>query len=434
MCGAAQVSGGQGGRWVADSGYGPEEGNMTSDRLIEKAGSYLQRLCVGIPSRRVGCEGNRAATDLFARIVSSFAFRTESPEFDCIDWSQEGAHLTADRASFRVFVSPYSLGCRVRAPLVVVSTVEEMEDAEVSDKIVLLRGDIAKEQLMPKNFPFYNPDHHKRIIRSLEAREPRAIIAATSRDFVMVGSQYPFPLFEDGDFDIPSVYMTEEEGNRLAEHAGKEIWLESRAHRIPAKGCNVIARKGADPNRRVVVFAHVDARIGTPGANDNASGVIALLLLAELLAGYSGDLGIEIVALNGEDYFSNPGEQEYLAANAGKFGEIILGVNLDDLGYYRGKVAYSLYDCPSGIGSSIRTAFSNYDALVEGEPWDQGDHGLFLMNQRPALAMTSELLTELMAEITHTPRDRPEMVDPAKLVEVALALRDLLLALDQQRA
>jgi aminopeptidase YwaD len=68
--------------------------------------------------------------------------------------------------------------------------------------------------------------------------------------------------------------------------------------------------------------------------------------------------------------------------------------------------------------------------MVEGEPWYQGDHGLFLMNQRPALAITSELVMELMAEITHTPKDRPETVDAAKLVHVAMALRDLLLHLD----
>ena len=405
---------------------------MTSDRLTEKAESYLQRLCVEIPSRRVGSEGNRAATDFFARIVSSCGFETESPEFDCIDWSHDDVHLTVDGVSFEAFASPYSLGCHVSAPLVVAATVEELEATEVSNEIILLRGDIAREQLMPKNFTFYNPDHHKRIVKLLETKKPRAIIAATTQDLVMVGSMYPFPLIEDGDFGIPSVYMTEEEGNRLAEHAGKEISLESRANRIPAKGCNVIACKGANPDRRVVLFAHIDAKIGTPGAIDNASGVIVLLLLAELLADYSGNLGIEIVAMNGEDYYSSPGEQQYLTINAGRFDEIILGINLDDVGYHKGNVAYSLYDCPSDIATSIQEVFSVYQDIVEGEPWYQGDHGLFLINKIPALAITSELLNEVMAEITHTPKDRPEIVDTTKLVCAALALRDLLLHLDQQ--
>jgi aminopeptidase YwaD len=358
--------------------------------------------------------------------VSSFGFETKAPEFDCIDWSQDGVELAAGGASFEAFASPYSLGCQVSAPLLVISTMEELEAAEASDKIVLLCGDLAKEQLMPKSFPFYNPDHHRRIIHVLETKNPRALVAATSRDVEMVGSIYPFPLFEDGDFDIPSVYMTDEEGIRLAEYAGKDVSLESRTERIPAIGCNVIARKGTDIGRRVVLLAHIDARMGTPGANDNASGVVVLLLLAELLSDYSGRLGIEIVAMNGEDYYSNPGEQQYVALNADRFHEILLGVNLDDVGYHKGRVAYSLYNCPPEIANSIRNTFSAYAGLTEGEPWYQGDHGLFLLNRRPALALTSELLGELMREITHTPDDRLEVVDPAKLVTIALALRDLL--------
>jgi len=313
----------------------------------------------------------------------------------------------------------------------VVATIEELEVKAISDKLVLLRGEIAKEQLMPKNFPFYNPDQHKRVIQSLETKKPQAIIAATSRDVVMVGSQYPFPLFEDGDFDIPSVYMTEEEGNKLAGHAGEEISLMIQAQRMPSKGCNVIARKGTNPNRRIVLFAHIDSRMGTPGANDNASGVIVMFLLSELLADYSGNLGVEIVALNGEDYYSNPGEKLYLSLNAGRFDEIVLGINVDDVGYYKGNVAYSLYDCPPDIAASIHKVFSLNKGMVKGEAWYQGDHGLFLLNKRPALAITSELLGELMAKITHTPKDSPDIIDTSKLVTVASALRDLLLHLDQ---
>ncbi|HZD56765.1 MAG TPA: M28 family peptidase, partial [Anaerolineales bacterium] len=228
----------------------------------------------------------------------------------------------------------------------------------------------------------------------------------------------------------PSVYMTEEEGQRLAGYAGKQVTLESRARRIPSTGCNVIARKGAGPEHRAVLFAHIDAKPGTPGALDNASGIVVLLLLAELLADYSGNLGIEIAALNGEDYYSGVGEQEYLRMNSGRFRQIVLGINLDGAGYHRGKTAYSLYDCPPAMADAIRKAFSTYEDLVEGEPWYQGDHGLFLMNGRPALAITSERFVEILSEIAHTAKDRPEIVDSFKLVKVALALRDVLMDLD----
>jgi aminopeptidase YwaD len=191
----------------------------------------------------------------------------------------------------------------------------------------------------------------------------------------------------------------------------------------------VIARKGANHTRRVVVCAHIDAHIGSPGASDNASGVVALLLLAELLADYRGNLGVEILAMNGEDYYAASGENQYVARNAGKFDEIVLGINLDDIGYHKGKVAYSLYDCPAEIARAIRDAFSAHADLIEGPLWYQSDHSIFLLNQRPALAITSEHLAELMGEITHTPKDTPEIVDVAKLVNVAAALRDLILVL-----
>jgi aminopeptidase YwaD len=245
------------------------------------------------------------------------------------------------------FASPYSPGCRVEAPLVVVNNVAELETATLTGKIVLLHGEIAGEQLMPKNFPFYNPDHHQKIIALLENKQPQAIVAATTQDAAMVGSGiYPFPLIEDGDFDIPSVYMTAKEGERLAACARQVVSLENRAQRIPASGVHVIARQGTYPGRRVVLFAHIDAKMGTPGAADNASGVIILLLLAELLATYTGSLSVEIVPLNGEDHYNSPGEQYDLAANAGRFDEILLGTNIDGVGFHRGNAAYSLYNCP----------------------------------------------------------------------------------------
>jgi aminopeptidase YwaD len=380
----------------------------------------------------VGSEGNRLATRFFGGVVSSFGFSTESVPFDCIDWTREGAELSAGGARFDVSPSPYSLGCRASAPLVVVSSIQELEAAHISGRIVLMRGELAREQIMPKGFPFYNPDHHRHIVHVLESAKPEAIVCATSRDVEMVGAQYPFPLFEDGDFDIPSVYMTEEEGLRLAARAGQETTVESRAWRIPATGDNVTARKAGSGSKRIVLFAHIDARLDTQGANDNASGVVVLLLLAELLAGYSGRLGIELVAMNGEDYYAAPGEKQYLAANEGRFDEVLLGINLDDVAYYRGKIAYSLYGCEGDLAGAIRTTLARHEDLIEGPAWYQGDHGLFLMNQVPALAVTSELLDELMSTITHTPRDTVDIVDPSKAVSLARALHELLLHLSGQ--
>jgi aminopeptidase YwaD len=193
-----------------------------------------------------------------------------------------------------------------------------------------------------------------------------------------------------------------------------------------------VARKGIDAARWVVLSAHIDAKRGTPGALDNAAGVVVLLLLAELLHDHDGRLGIELVALNGEDYYAAPGEISYLEHNRGKMGDILLNINLDAPGYRVGSIAYSLYECPKALAAAIRGTLSGRAGIIEGDPWYQGDHMVFVQNQVPALAITSEHFMDIETSVAHTALDTPELVDPHKLVGVALALRGLLLALDRE--
>jgi len=403
------------------------------NELNNKSQSYLHKLCVEIPTRQVGSQGNRDATDLFADVVASYGFRIERQEFDCMDWTEDGVDLVVDGERFEAHASPYSLGCKVQAPLDVISTVKELEAADLTGKIALLQGEIAKEQLMPKIFPFYNPDEHKAIYQLLESRQPSAIISATSKNPSLAGAVYPFPLIEDGDFDIPSIYMTDQEGDRLSKFAGRQVTLASRATRIPSSGSNVIGRKGPKTDEKVVFFAHIDAKKGTPGAIDNATGVIILMLLSELLADYDGELEIEFVALNGEDYYAAPGEILWVQSNQGRFEQIILGFNMDGVGYREGNTAYSLYGLTDEVANMVRSELSRLPNMIEGQPWYQSDHSLFIQNGRPAVAFTSDAFDALWTEIAHTLKDRPEIIDPARLVDVALGLKAVLYRLGDKQ-
>ena len=389
---------------------------MKNSPHTQKALDYLHRLCVDIPSRATGRPGNQRAVDWFAQTIAGFGFIVETPPFDCMDWSAESASLTVGDETFAAQASPYSLGCDVRGPLMVIRTLDELEQTDCGGAVLLLRGDIARESLMPKNFPFYNPEEHQHIYRLLESQNPAAIITATSGD----------ALIEDGDFDIPSVYMNTFEGEWLADHAGQTAHVVSRAQRTPATGSNVIALKPGDTDQRIVVMAHIDAKAGTPGALDNAAGVVTLLLLAEMLSGYKGHHSIEIVAVNGEDYYANSGEIDYLHRNMDAFDQIELCINLDGLGYIEGRTAYSLYACPPDLSAVIRTGVASFAGLFEGEHWYQGDHMILVMQQRPALALTSERIIELSSGILHTAQDTPALVDPKRLVEVAHAVREVI--------
>jgi ribosomal protein S2 len=48
------------------------------------------------------------------------------------------------------------------------------------------------------------------------------------------------------------------------------------------------------------------------------------------------------------------------------------------------------------------------------------------MNGRPALALTSELVAEIMCEYVHTERDTPEIIDLEKVAAAAQALYQLI--------
>ena len=112
------------------------------------------------------------------------------------------------------------------------SSIEQLEDAKIRGAVALLHGEIAAHQVMPRNFPFYNPESHQRLYRALDRFEPAAVIAATGVDPEMVGSQYPFPLFEDGDLLIPSAYMKDVDGERLRGREGETVTVHIDSERI----------------------------------------------------------------------------------------------------------------------------------------------------------------------------------------------------------
>jgi aminopeptidase YwaD len=325
-------------------------------------------------------------------------------------------------ATFRVHTSPYSLGVVGTGPLVVVSTLDELASRQLTGSIVVLRGEIAAQPLTPKAYPFYQVEEHSRLIAILESASPVAVVAATGRCPEMAGAVHPFPLIEDGDFRIPSGYIEEEFGSTLANLDGRPATIELNGQRRPSVARNVVGRRGRQ-NGRITMIAHVDTKVGTPGALDNAAGVTTLLLLAEMLD-RSVPTGVELLVVNGEDYYSAAGEVHYLREHGKGLDAVALAVNVDGAGYREGRTVYSLYGCEGGLVTHARQVFDRH-GLIEGGQWWQSDHVVFAMQERPAIALTSERQDIILHEVIHTADDTVEQVDAGLLVQSAQALRDL---------
>ena len=101
---------------------------------------------------------------------------------------------------------------------------------------------------------------------------------------------------------------------------------------------NIIARFGPAGGERVVVGAHYDSHLNTPGADDNASGVAGLIELARLLAKAELKRPVELVAYTLEEppYFrtAEMGSAQHARALKEHGVPVRLMLSLEMLGFY----------------------------------------------------------------------------------------------------
>jgi aminopeptidase YwaD len=221
--------------------------SMSLNAEAAKARGYLEILCSVKPSRRLGSAGNRSATDFFIKAVKPWGYDIDATPFACLDFESGGASLACEGRAYEVFASPFTMGCEVTARLVSASTVTELQKSRCKGKILLMKGDLCSEHLMPRNYPFYNPEHHQQIIALLDKKQPAAIVTATGKNPALMGALYPYPLFDDGDFDIPSVYCTDVIGGAIAAVAGNEV---QPVYRRPAHPGHGLQRGRPEESRR----------------------------------------------------------------------------------------------------------------------------------------------------------------------------------------
>lgn len=387
-----------------------------SDQLVHDIATYLEQLC-SYPDRHVGGEGNQAANALCSEVLQRCGFEVQELEFDCLEWERGVSRLSVGDMVLEVHPGPYSRPFEGTGPLRLVSTETELEESARPGDILVVHGPLAKGQLTPKNYPFYSVESHQRIVEIIERVQPAAIVAATPMNPAVAGGVYPFPWIEDGDLEIPHSFVKDVEGERLLAFDGVEASLYIVSRPVPARGVQLVARKPGSGAGRIVVFAHIDSKDGSPGALDNAAGVAALLGLATLLKDFRPTGTIEIVPLNGEDYYAASGHMVYLGQPQG-LDDVEFGINVDGAGFRDAVIEYSTYGVAPEF-ASLAGACAERFGLAQGEAWVQGDHSLLVMRGIPALAVTSSNVFFIASTVAHTERDLPALVDPASLERVS---------------
>jgi Iap family predicted aminopeptidase len=376
---------------------------------------HLEQLCVRIGPRPVGSAANQTAADYIRRIFEESDNNSVVKEqsFAAPVWEKQVTCLEFDGEKLAARANVFSLPGDVAGPMVAMGTLAELEVAELAGRIALMHGELTQGGISARN-AIYFPEQHQRIMELLEQKQPQAVITVNSKvgcfERIMV----------DAEFPIPSVTVPAEVGLVLLRHRDRSVRLKIDGHRSPGQYRNIVGRKVGDRPEWIVLCAHFDTKLETPGAWDNASGVAVLLALVQTLAKKELAIGVEWVAFNGEE-MGGLGDVEYWRQRAAEIDQILGVINVDAVGQSVGVNSVTAFGGSQSWQEHVADLVQRYPGVAWVEPWYESNHSGFLWRGIPCVAVSSLG----SADVLHLPTDTIDWMSPAKLVEVVLLVSEL---------
>jgi aminopeptidase YwaD len=376
---------------------------------------HLEQLSVKIGPRPVGSEANQAAADYIQRVFgeSDSNLVVEEQPFAAPTWEEQATYLEFDSEKLAARANVFSLPCDVVGPMVAMGTLAELEAAELVGRIALMHGELTQGGISARN-AIYFPKQHQRIMELLEQKQPQAVITVNSKvgcfERIMV----------DAEFPIPSVTVPAEIGLALLRYRDRSLRLKIDSHRSPGLFRNIVGTKAGSRPERIVLCAHFDTKLETPGAWDNASGVAVLLALAQILAKKELTIGVEWVAFNGEE-MGGLGDVEYWRRRAAETDRILGVINVDAVGQSVGVNSVTAFGGSQSWQEQVADLAKMYSSVAWVEPWYESNHSGFLWRGIPCVAVSSLGA----ADVLHLPTDTIDWLSPAKLVEVVSLVSEL---------
>ncbi|MDB5711070.1 MAG: hypothetical protein JWL96_3140 [Sphingomonas bacterium] len=233
-------------------------------------------------------------------------------------------------------------------------------------------------------------------------------------------------------------------------------WFEADDRR--ARNIEVMIRPGVPDSRTLVVGAHYDSAYDAPGANDNGSGVAALLELARAMSRLDrrAMMRFRMVFFVNEEppYFQTHKMGSYVyATHLAQTGEPVAGMlALETIGYYNDRPHSQRYPFPLdllypdkgnfialvGMTSSrgfVRKATGAFretahfpsvggsaPGFLQGIDWS--DHWSFAQVRVPALMVTDTAVFRY--RFYHATGDTPDKVDYDRLAQVVTGLNEVI--------
>ncbi|MHB1414406.1 MAG: M20/M25/M40 family metallo-hydrolase [Chloroflexota bacterium] len=382
---------------------------VTSGTEISGQAAYrhVQALAAEIGSRPVGSEASKAAADYIAGQLSSYGYEVERQPFPFAQFADHGASLAVvqpRQATLRPQTMRLSAPGEVTADLVEagVGRVEDFRDKQVGGRVVLVsRGEVEFAQM------------------AANAEAAGAVGLVISNN---VSGNFRGDLGRSAK--VPVVSISLEEGRSLRDWLGQgavAVKLTVNATSLSGQSENVIGTlKGSQPGT-VIVGAHYDSVEAGPGANDNASGVGAMLELARVIAEKGTGCTVKVIAFGAEE-IGLVGSRYYVSAlSVDQLRDIKAMVNLDMVsvgGQLRLSGNPQLVELATGIARDLGSP----PQPLTGQLALSSDHSSFLsISSVPVPAL---FVTRTEDPNYHTAQDQVSFVSADSLAVAAeLALR-----------
>lgn len=381
---------------------------------------HLKALSAEIGARPGGSVGNQAAAAYIESVFRRCGLAVESQEFACPAWEELGAWLCLQNSALPVAANPYSPSCLVTASVTPVHTRAELEQLDLEGKLAVLYGELVRRPLPPKARQFKD-EADARVVELLEAKHPAAILAVQNRSGEIER------LIEDWEFHVPSATVSAEIGAMLLNRVGENIRLRIDTRHSRSTTANVIGRLPGFTRQQIVLCAHYDTKVDTPGASDNASGVAVMLALAEQFCRQEQPYSLEFVAFTNQEYLPS-GDDEYVRRRSGAFDQIDAVLNFDAVGLRQGPNTIAGFNLHPALQAEVAQMIARFPEVRWVGPWLESNHATFAVRGAPCLAFTAKaeethyhLRSDTIEQISRARLD--EMVEMSGALIEALSLR-----------
>ena len=258
-------------------------------------GEHMEVLCEQIGPRWASSAGECQAVEYLREQFAQVGLADAALEkFALNTWAYKRAEATVGEMAMDLLPYNRCPPCDLEAPIVNAGYGAEHDIDRVRGQ---LKGSIAVMHLALEPFTAPSPPNVR--LAALGDAGAVAVVAIDPKDGRRVeyhnGGDWREP--ETAELPIPAVATSREHGVLLQKWASEDerlkLVVESRFYQASAH--NVVASiPGARwPEERLVLGGHHDTVYGAPGGNDNASGTIAVLEAARVLAGLKSSLGVE---------------------------------------------------------------------------------------------------------------------------------------------